>query len=178
MFREDKTTQMAGRFLKMADGRMPYIVLMKLLYLADKEMLLKWDKPITYDQWYSMKCGPVLSATYDLIKGSKSDSYWKRHIQTVGYDAVLEGDPGDGALSRAEDEIVDAIFAEHGGKEQWDLVNWTHDLPEWRHPGKSASKITYETVLQVEGMSAEVIDNILRNIKAQDDIAAVLRSAA
>jgi hypothetical protein len=121
-----------------------------------------------------MKCGPVLSATYDLIKGDKNDTYWKRHIESEGFDAVLREQPGDGALSRAEEEIIDVVFAEHGGKDQWDLVDWTHGLPEWKHPGRGASKITYETVLQVEGMSAEVISDILSNIQAQDDIARVL----
>ncbi len=68
MFREDKTTQMAARFLKLAGGRLPYLHLMKILYQADKQMLITRGKLITYDRWYSMKYGPVPRATLDLIR--------------------------------------------------------------------------------------------------------------
>ena len=92
MFRQDKVTQMAARFLNLAGKQMPYLLLLKLLYLADKEMLLKWGKPISYDQWVSMDWGPVLSTTYDLIKGPPigQSSYWADHIKNVGrYDVRL-----------------------------------------------------------------------------------------
>ena len=48
---------------------MSYLLLMKLLYIADKQMLVSHGKPITYDRWFSMKFRPVLSSTLDLIRG-------------------------------------------------------------------------------------------------------------
>ena len=57
MFREDKATQMAARFLHHSNGRMEYLKLIKLLYLADKKMLQRCGEPIVYDTWYSMAKG-------------------------------------------------------------------------------------------------------------------------
>ena len=73
MYREDKTTQMAARFVHLAGGRLPYIKLLNMLYIADKAMLIKWGKPITYDSWVATEYGPVLGHTSDLI-GATLDS--------------------------------------------------------------------------------------------------------
>lgn len=169
MFRQDKSTQMAAQFLQLAGGRMPYIALLKLLYLADKEMLLRWGKPVTYDRWVSMRKGPVLSATYDLIKAPDTrPTYWNSHIQTVDHEVRLVDAPGSDALSQAEDAIIAEVFQEHGSKDRWDLVDLTHELPEWSDPGSGTVEITYADVLKVEGLSAEEIRDTLDNIAAQD----------
>jgi len=46
---------------------MAYIKLIKLLYLADREALLRWGRPITTDCHVSMPKGPVVSQIYHLI---------------------------------------------------------------------------------------------------------------
>src|SRR4051812_27718977 len=66
-FREDKTTQAAALLLKWAGGRMNYMKLIKLLYLADRTALLRWGRPITFARPISMRHGPVLSEVLDLI---------------------------------------------------------------------------------------------------------------
>jgi uncharacterized phage-associated protein len=60
-FNEQKATQAAARFLKLANGKMNYLKLIKLLYLLDRESLNRRGRPVTGDQYYSMKLGPVLS---------------------------------------------------------------------------------------------------------------------
>ena len=179
MFREDKTTQMAARFLSLANGRLEYIKLLKLLYLADKKMLIQRGHPITYDDCYAMKWGPVLSKTYDIIKGERESDYWSVFIETNGYDVELKDDPGSGKLSRAEDRIIDEVFEEYQHQESFDLVRHLHDtLQEWQRqqPGNSSKKMTYKLVLQTEGFGQEDIDNILANIALQDKIESLLES--
>ena len=61
------TTQLAARFLHKAGGSMPYLKLLKLMYYADRQMLITRGTLITFDKWVAMKLGPVLSSTYDLI---------------------------------------------------------------------------------------------------------------
>ncbi len=53
--------------------------LIKMLYLADRELLAKRGQPLTGDQPVSMKNGPVLTTTYDLTKGGAVEhrSYWE-----------------------------------------------------------------------------------------------------
>ena len=170
MYREDKTTQMAASFLKLANGRMPYIKLLKMLYIADKQMLTQHGFPITYDRWVAMKHGPVLSTTYDLMKPNTPSVYWARHIRTEGYDVVLSDDPGSGDLSLAEDRIVAQVFAEFGRHTNKAIIRATHELPEWEDPGSTSTDIPYEEVLRIEGLDQEDIEAILENIEMQDDI--------
>ena len=174
MFRVDKTTQMAARFLQLAHEPIPYIKLLKLLYLADKQMLIKHGKPITYDRWYALKYGPVLSSTYNLIKGTVRSEYWSDHIKTEQYDVVLSSDPGSDALSTAEDRIIDGVFEKYKDMDKWELVDDLHQLPEWEDPGDSSKEITYQEVLRIEGLAKDDIDNILDNIRVQDDLDLVL----
>ena len=173
MYLTKKTTQAAAKFVRLAGGTMPYIVLLKLLYVADREMLLKWGVPMTYDQWYSMKYGPVLSNTYNAIRSTPSfeasietTNYWGKHIRKNNYDLHLVDDPGDDLLSEAEDAVIEQVFSELGSKGKWELMDWTHDMPEWNDPGNSSIPITYESVLFAEGFSPDVVSSRIKNIHA------------
>lgn len=177
MFRQDKATQMAAKFLTLSNKPLPYLLLIKMLYKADREMLLKHGKPITYDQWYAMEFGPVLSSTLDLIRaGANESTYWSDHISTVGYDVALKSDPGDDDLSRAEDAIIEQTFREWGHMDKWDVVDITHTFPEWENPGKSSTPIAYKAVLKINGFSREDSANILGNIEMQNDVWALTKT--
>jgi hypothetical protein len=114
-FNEKRTTQAAAQFLRMADGRLPYLVLLKFLYLLDRAALLRWGSPITGDTYYSMRWGPLLEKTHDLITEDQPDdearaSFWKNHIEQRGFDVALVSDPGDDELSKADDELISEVF--------------------------------------------------------------------
>lgn len=51
----------------------------KLLYLADREHLRRFGRPITFDKYVAMKFGPVGSAAYDWLR-SKRRSAWVHQI--------------------------------------------------------------------------------------------------
>ena len=176
MFREDKATQMAAAFLKLKGGQIKYIHLLKMMYMADKAMLLKRGSPITYDKWASLKWGPILSATYDLIKRNytSSSGYWYSYIDTNGNDVVLGTDPGDGTLSVAEDRIIQQVFDTVGNENRWDVVYLTHTFPEWTNPGSSALPIKYEDVLEKNG-KAEMRDAMLQALATQNAMRSVAR---
>ncbi len=141
-------------------------------------MLITHAKPITYDRWTSMKYGPVLCSTYDLIKAyaANSETYWGKHIVTTGYDVVLAEDPGEGSLSRAEERIISQICSKYGGEDWTVLVDRTHELGEWSDPGISSNPITYREVLEVEGFGEKTIDEIIENIEAQETIARLAKA--
>ena len=61
--------------------------LMKLLYFADPEALIRWGSPITADTFYSMDRGPVLSHVLTLVTEGASPcdpQIWERHLQPHG----------------------------------------------------------------------------------------------
>jgi len=179
-YRCDKITQIAARFLEKSSGKLPYIVLMKLMYYADKQMLLQYGEPITFDRWVSMKNGPVLSNTLNLIRmpDETAPDYWVSHMVTEGYDIILRNDPGNDALSELEEEVIDGVFSEHGDptgqySEQfkWDLVEETHQLPEWDKSTAiygGSTDITYGRILELAGVNEETVALILDNIDASD----------
>lgn len=81
MFSEERVTQMAAYLLLKGGGRMPYIKLLKLLYIAERNAMAKWGESISGDRFVSMPHGPVLSQTYDLIQGHCGhESIWQRWI--------------------------------------------------------------------------------------------------
>lgn len=162
-YKERKATQAACLLLDRASGEMNYMVLIKLLYLADREALLRWGRPITFDRYVSMDQGPVLSRTLDLINEGVPpdwDSYWTEHIEKTGsFEVRISEQCGDGELSEAEIEVLDEIFEEFGTiglRDKWELVELLHEiLDEWQDPEGSALPIKVEDILRAEGKTPQ-----------------------
>lgn len=131
---------------------MKYLKLIKLLYLADREALLRWGRPITTDRYVSMDNGPVVSRIYSLISEEPEpnvDSYWRKYIKSASdWDVEIVGDPSDDELSQMEEMLLSEIFREHGHKNRWRLVDETHELPEWVNPHGGSMPIEYRDILK------------------------------
>lgn len=154
-FRQDKTTQAAALLLTWADGRMNYMKLIKLLYLADRTALLRWGRPISFARPLSMKHGPVLSEVLDLIShgsrpGEASD--WSRTISTPSdFEVRLNAECPPEDLSDMEEAVLREVFVEFGHMDPWPLVDLLHEiLPEWQQTN-SAIPIRYGDILLREG---------------------------
>lgn len=153
MFRDDKTTQMAAQFLKMAGGSMNYTILAKMLYVADRDMLLEWGTPITFGAWFNLDKGPIISEPTDLLRG-KSDAFsecWSSSIEKVGYAAKLKRDPGHGALSPAEEKIISATFDKMRHMTLAEVLDYVHAFPEYVNPNGRRLPLEYKDVLLAYG---------------------------
>lgn len=171
-YREDKTTQAAGRLLRLSGGPMSYMSLIKLLYFADRKALLQHGRPISYDLFVSMPHGPVLSRTYGLIMEEPDPdqpSYWRAYISEPKDHAVeLTKEVPNDQLSPAEEAILDDVFQEVGHLNQWKLRDLSHRLPEWRDPHGSSVPIDIREILIHQGVSAEDADAILEELAAAE----------
>jgi uncharacterized phage-associated protein len=151
-FNEKKATQAAARLLELRGGRMSYLKLIKLLYLADREALLRWGRPITTDRYFAMDRGPVLSRVLDLATDGEdpgSPCIWANHITgPSNFEVELKSPAGRDELSDAEAALLEEVFQEHGRKSRWELVELTHKLPEWKDPQGCAVPITYRDILK------------------------------
>ncbi len=156
-FNEKKATQAAARLLRLRGGRMSYMKLIKLLYLADREALLRWGRPISTDRYVSMDHGPVLSRVFNLTSDGddpERPSVWAESISAPSnYEVELKGEAGNDELSEAEEALLDEIFQQHGDLTRWQLVKLTHKLPEWKDPQGSAIRIGYRDILKAGGKS-------------------------
>ena len=143
---------------------MSCLKLIKLLYLADREALLRWGRPITTDRYFSMERGLVLSRVLDLVTDGEDPGapcIWASHISAPeNYEVQLKSDPGQDELSDAELALLDEVFRQHGSKTRWELVDLTHKLPEWKDPQGSAVPITYRDILKAAGKTELEISSI------------------
>jgi uncharacterized phage-associated protein len=166
-FNERKATQVAARFLTHNGRRINYMSLIKLMYFADREALLRWGSPVTNDSYFALDRGPILSRVMNLIKeaGAKS-SIWSEHVSVPkNYHVELLRDAGDDELSRAEERLIDEIYAKYGRLSQWQLVKLTHTLPEWQDPHGSSIQIDLEDILEAGGVEENERAEILRELK-------------
>lgn len=167
-FNEKKATQAAALFLKLADNRqLNYMVLIKDLYLADKEALSNWGRPITNDQYYSMKCGPVLSNVLDLIHEEPMPDetiFWAEYISPPSnYEVTLVKDPGLDLLSVAEENLIKSIFEKYKyyQTEPFKFVEYLHSsLPEWDRRTHGRSEITIRSMLLSAQKTPDEINDI------------------
>jgi hypothetical protein len=85
-----KTTQIAAKLIQKAGGKLSYLALLKC-FTCDSRCFLNGGVPMTYDEWYAMPHGPVLSKTYNLI--TSESGVWGVHIRRYGWDVELVNDP-------------------------------------------------------------------------------------
>ncbi len=139
------------------------VKLTKLVYLADREHFLVHGYPITGDDQYAMKKGPVPSSTLDALDGDYPEVQEKlfRFIHIDDFRISLKLSPGTDALSAEECETLEEIVRRHGSKDKWAIVNETHELPEFEQtfvPGTSI-RIPYERIAKVGGCEARYRKN-------------------
>ena len=176
-FDEIKTTQAAARLLGHGGGRMSVLKLIKLLYLTDRAALLKWGRLLTFDTYFSLPQGPILSATLDKINEAvapEGPSYWHTVIsERSGNDVRLLGRDAlpNTELSLAEEELLDRIWDEFGAMSGWDLRDYSHGLPEWQDPEGSRRPIDLQDILMSEGFSRDTALEIKRTMEAESAFA-------
>ncbi len=179
-FNEQKATQTVAAFLKLGKGRLNVLKLVKLVYLADRLALVTGGRPITFDQFFSLPKGPVVSSTLNLINDEPDPNeprYWHRFIsERMQYEIALRADPGAADLSRFEEQIIEQIYGQYGQLDQWALVKLTHKLPEWSDPGLSSIPIHIHEILEAEGFSPDVAKEIEHALEHESALSLELAS--
>lgn len=171
VFNEKKATQAAARMLQLAGGTINYMALIKYLYLVDREALLRWGRLVTYDDFYEMKLGPVLSTVMNLITEMhlpEEKLFWPQFIsEPSNYNVRLVADPGNDELSEAEEELIAEIFATYGHYKPFDLVDLLHKiLPELKGISKGREPIPVSEILRMENKSPDEINSIIQELES------------
>lgn len=157
-FKFEKTLQAVAALLRAEPLHcMSRLRLIKLLYMADRDSLRETGAPITGDSAFAMKNGPVLSQTYDLIKGEHVRAgEWRRFFVNCGHLVQLADDPGTGRLSKYEIAKLNEISEKFRVKDAWDMVEVTHGLAEWHDPGASSRRIPLKDILTAVGRGDDI----------------------
>lgn len=164
-----KAAQVTAFFAKKEGGSINVLKLAKLLYLADREFMSRYDFPILFDQLVSMPHGPVTSMTLNYINGMEEErDHWEDFVvDRAGY-AVGIARPEMSIddldeLSDAEIHVLEATWDQFGHMAPWQIRNYTHEnCPEWEDPHGSSAPIPYERVLKFlrKERSAEIAEEI------------------
>jgi len=140
------------------------MVLIKLLYMLDRTSFIKWHRPVTFDEYYSMKHGPVLSEVRDLLTEEHrpfEHSYWSAYISAPSdYFVTLRSATDTDALSEAEEELIQSVFTEYAPylSKPFELVELLHrTLPEWKEPESGRVPLPHRDILEAANKSPEEI---------------------
>jgi len=163
MYSASKVAQMAAFFGQRQGGVINVLKLTKLLYLSDRESLGRFGHPISYDSMVSLDNGPVLSRTLNLTNGfvgGAEGAKWDEWItdrsnhdvrvkRTFTREELNE-------LSDADLDVLETVWRQFGGMDQWTLSGWTHtNCPEWKDPHGSSLPIDEEALLRHLGVPPE-----------------------
>ncbi|TFH27034.1 MAG: DUF4065 domain-containing protein, partial [Promethearchaeota archaeon] len=121
--------------------RLDKIHLVKLMYLADKYHLMNYGRTISGDDFIALPHGPAGSRTMDVLEfdgyilGEYADKATELLVQGEGYEYL----PGKKCstdqlemLSISDIESLDFAIDNFGTMDKWDVVHYTHSLPEWK----------------------------------------------
>ncbi len=172
-----KTTEAASVLTELEGGKINYMKLLKLLYLADRESYQKWARPITYDHYVSMDNGQVLSTTYRLIKQEMgfTDTYWSQVFSPCDQFELefIKDQPLIDKLSDNELELLHKIYSHFGHMDQFELADYTHRLPEYEDPKGSSIPTDLRKLLKVLDYSEEEVAQIEEELEEEERIKAI-----
>ena len=174
MYHSELATQIAAYFLLREGGTMATLKLMKLMYLADRDYLLKYGSLLTGDAYASLPHGPVLSQTLNAARLG-IDQNWNGMIEDIGgyrkkkKNRDISVDDLD-CLSKASTGILDSVYDEYGNLDAFKLRDLTHTkelCPEWQNPHGSSIPIKISDVLLSHGKTKVESDAIVQSINEQ-----------
>ncbi|WP_190717441.1 Panacea domain-containing protein [Anabaena lutea] len=138
------------------------------MYLAERQALIKWRRPITYDSYCFLKHGTILCSTLDLINEGEqpvSNHIWFRYVSPPdNHEVALQQECPTDDLSEAEEYLAQEIFNHYGQFDDGQLLGILRSLPEWKNLGDSSIPITYRDILIATGIPEEETSSIEEEI--------------
>ena len=142
---------------------------MKLLYIAERELLNEQAMPLTCDIYKAMKNGPVLTTILEMIKDRHwQASDWRKWIKTTGVHVALVTLPAFDHLAPIVVDKLHEVHARYQDTDTWALVDATHEFPEWikNFSGEGATLIPLEDIVA----DPEVVEVIREEEAARREI--------
>jgi len=180
-----KSIAAAAYLSRKSEETLTVLFLIKMLYAADREALLKWHRTITGDAPVSMDNGPVLSRIYNLVNGTAKGAdmqAWNQVFKVREANAIKVRPDANveillDYLSDREIEALDHAF-QKVKKVKGKIADWAHkEFPEWEDPNSSSKPIDFSTVLLKEGLSATQVTAIVTEIESVQSAKRALKAA-
>ncbi len=138
-FSHRKATQALNFFARKAGGQINKMKALKLIFFADRFHLRQYGRPITNDEYFAMKLGPVPSGCKDLAElsdflGPQERSYAAQFLLRVSqYDFASAAEVDKVVFSQTDMEALEFAWQHFGQCEPFELANdISHEFPEWK----------------------------------------------
>ena len=168
-----KALQVLSSFVKLAGGKIDKYLAAKLMYLFEREMLLRTGTPSLFGRLCSIPYGPIISEINDAVDSTdifalpNQDNLWQRYFSLNGKFLTSTTDnPGDELLSEFEDELIEELFSKFSHYRFGDLIKYTHNLPEHTETA-SCIDISYTDFFRKNGYSEEESEELIQEISYQ-----------
>lgn len=175
-FNARKAAQVVAFFALKQAGTINVLKLAKLVYLADRLFMQKYDATMLNDSLVSMPHGPVNSMTLNHINGLIESDEWAIIIAgRAGYAVGVTNpkmtiDDLD-ELSRAEVATLEETWKKFGSMSPFQVRDYTHQhCPEWEDPHGSSEPIPYARVFKFLGKT-EVAEELEDAVLAERTVA-------
>ena len=163
VYEDRKAAEAAVFLLRLNDGTMNAVKLLKLLYLADRQAFVESGYPITGAKMVSTDQGPALGEISSCLAwGDAAETPWSQAITPAADFTVGLRQPGGElvSLSDFDEEVLGQSFEKYRTWDQWALVRFTQSLPEWKDPDGSSLPIDVRIILEEAGKSSDEIQDI------------------
>lgn len=172
-FNEQKSTEAASILIEAEGGEINYMKLIKLLYFIDRVAFKKLEHPITYDKYYSMKDGQVLSNILDLVKNQIEGNIWHKHITRSGkYTVKLESAAELKWLTKSEYKLILDVYRELGKYDQFELGKMSKKGKEYK-PTEGRIETSLIDLLSALEFNEDDIQEIDMKLHERADIASL-----
>jgi len=152
----------------------------KFFYLADREHLARYGRPITFDNYYALWYGPVASKALDLIEGDR----WVMRAAKIerlpftttlgkapnGSDTIFLSDPlrkvNFDLFSKSDIRTFDEIIEKYKGYSFKQLMDLTHEHEaykeawEKRRGDRDHAEMYYEEMIEDKNRRAALVEDL------------------
>ncbi len=129
-FNSDKASQAILWLIQRNNGSMEKLKLVKLLFLADREHLAKYGRPIIGGTYYAMDYGPVSSELLSCLNEAESGTLPFR-IENQ-FKLVANKTCDEEWLSQSDLDVLDGIYKRYGHIDRFRLSEITHELKAYK----------------------------------------------
>lgn len=166
-YNPETTVELAVAFTSLEGGRISHMKLLKLMYLFERYWLLKHKQLLTGNTLFMLPKGPVLSETLDLMNGNIMYPNWNKIFSRVQNNQIKFVSVGErqkyfvrenlqfydvkssSVLPPEAHKVVKSVYQVYGRLTQFELSDYTHELPEWSDPKGSARRLSDENLYRI-----------------------------
>lgn len=126
------------RFRQKYETDIDEMKLHKMLYLAQRESLIRFGRPLFPETIHAWKYGPVVL-----------------EVRRTYHADLIPQQVLSGSASRCELDVIDYIFNTYSNKNSWSLSRLTHAEYSWQHARKAAVGAYGDCVMSIDDIAKD-----------------------